>query len=173
MARFYVIAVVGALLIAQVVGQSCACNDNPPPAGVGKTQYSCAQQKKWEKCSEGFMLGFCECTCERCCPCNDFPPPGDKFTCQQQKDFGKCDDKFMEGYCECTCDRCTNGGAPAPDTGCPGGQTLIFGSDKCETNRCAANRQQCANRCGGLEVIEFDCDDSGNSFSSSCACAGK
>eukprot|EP01024_Parvocaulis_polyphysoides_P056265 TRINITY_DN5894_c0_g4_i3.p1 TRINITY_DN5894_c0_g4~~TRINITY_DN5894_c0_g4_i3.p1 ORF type:complete len:275 (-),score=36.09 TRINITY_DN5894_c0_g4_i3:858-1565(-) len=175
----------------------CPCNDMPPQAGEGEQQFSCAEQKSFGKCDEDFMLGFCECTCDRCCPCNDFPPPGDKFTCIQQKEFGKCDDDFMDGFCECECGRCGDSGTAEPTTEtttmvptptpsptespvivteCPNGLIPIFGSSDCESVRCAQNRQRCANSCGGLAEIEFDCKDvsdgASTAFSSSCACAG-
>eukprot|EP01025_Chloroclados_australasicus_P064276 TRINITY_DN856_c0_g1_i1.p2 TRINITY_DN856_c0_g1~~TRINITY_DN856_c0_g1_i1.p2 ORF type:complete len:238 (-),score=41.31 TRINITY_DN856_c0_g1_i1:378-1091(-) len=180
-----------------------ACNDEPPQAAQGQPQYTCEEQKEFGQCDEDFMLGFCECTCGRCCPCNDFPPPGKAFTCAQQKDFEKCDDDFMQGYCECTCGRCpaltgediapmveepdvATDGAPSPapspapqeqvsEPACPAGLFPIFGSTECETNRCAQNRQRCADRCGGFDLIEFDCEDESSggssSFSSACACA--
>eukprot|EP01023_Acetabularia_acetabulum_P000960 TRINITY_DN10358_c0_g1_i10.p2 TRINITY_DN10358_c0_g1~~TRINITY_DN10358_c0_g1_i10.p2 ORF type:complete len:134 (-),score=28.12 TRINITY_DN10358_c0_g1_i10:79-480(-) len=80
----------------------CLCNDNPPPSGDNDTQFTCSEQKEFGKCDADFMLGFCECTCDRCCPCNDFPPTDKNFTCMQQKEFGKCDAEFLEGFCECT-----------------------------------------------------------------------
>eukprot|EP01025_Chloroclados_australasicus_P069400 TRINITY_DN978_c0_g2_i15.p2 TRINITY_DN978_c0_g2~~TRINITY_DN978_c0_g2_i15.p2 ORF type:complete len:572 (-),score=58.59 TRINITY_DN978_c0_g2_i15:4171-5691(-) len=82
------------------------CNEYPPPPAQGDIQYTCAQQKEWGKCDADFMVGYCECTCDRCCACNDSPPPGSEYTCKQQKEFGKCDQDFMQGYCECECQRC-------------------------------------------------------------------
>eukprot|EP01024_Parvocaulis_polyphysoides_P006403 TRINITY_DN1170_c0_g1_i1.p2 TRINITY_DN1170_c0_g1~~TRINITY_DN1170_c0_g1_i1.p2 ORF type:complete len:291 (+),score=64.28 TRINITY_DN1170_c0_g1_i1:46-918(+) len=187
---------------------NCPCNDEPPKAGKNEKQYTCAEQKAFGKCDADFMLGFCECTCERCCPCNDFPPTGEQFTCLQQKDFGKCGAGFMKGFCECECGRCaaltgedpvTEKTVPPAETpktpekapektpvevtepvavskGCSDGLIPIFGSSDCETARCAQNRQKCANGCGGLSEIKFDCKDvadgKSSAFSSSCACAG-
>eukprot|EP01025_Chloroclados_australasicus_P042469 TRINITY_DN4516_c0_g1_i1.p1 TRINITY_DN4516_c0_g1~~TRINITY_DN4516_c0_g1_i1.p1 ORF type:complete len:214 (-),score=15.03 TRINITY_DN4516_c0_g1_i1:376-1017(-) len=161
---------------APTVQESCpsACNDNPPPPAKGEQQYTCQQQKDWDKCDADFMAGYCECTCGRCCACNNFPPTGHDFTCKQQKDFGKCGFDFMKGYCECTCGRCTSDGSSLVSFGgCSGGQFPIYGTDKCETKRCAENRQRCADRCGSLSKIDFDCMDTGAAFSSSCACAGR
>eukprot|EP01025_Chloroclados_australasicus_P060941 TRINITY_DN78_c0_g1_i5.p1 TRINITY_DN78_c0_g1~~TRINITY_DN78_c0_g1_i5.p1 ORF type:complete len:218 (-),score=15.53 TRINITY_DN78_c0_g1_i5:1129-1782(-) len=155
--------------------ESCpfACNDNPPPPAKGEEQYTCKQQKDWGKCDEDFMAGYCECTCERCCACNNFPPQGHDYTCKQQKDFGKCGEDFMKGYCECECGRCSGDGSSSlPFGSCSGGQLLIYGTNKCETKRCAENRQRCADKCGSLSKIDFDCEDTGAAFSSSCACAG-
>ena len=44
----------------------------PPPAGgcadIAPPSYTCAQQKEWGKCGEGWMVGggFCAATCGRC-----------------------------------------------------------------------------------------------------------
>eukprot|EP01023_Acetabularia_acetabulum_P031788 TRINITY_DN2974_c0_g1_i3.p1 TRINITY_DN2974_c0_g1~~TRINITY_DN2974_c0_g1_i3.p1 ORF type:complete len:282 (-),score=67.14 TRINITY_DN2974_c0_g1_i3:276-1007(-) len=201
---------------SSVPAESCPCNDEAPKAAKGGVQYTCAEQKAFGQCDADFMLGFCECTCGRCCPCNDFPPTigeGSAFTCIQQKEFGKCDDAFMQGFCECECGRCpalagavaepvptpspkgttadakaeaevttTPEPVVAPEPvvvapACPNGLIPIFGSSECETSRCAQNRQRCANGCGGLAAIKFDCKDvsegGSSAFSSSCACAGK
>eukprot|EP01024_Parvocaulis_polyphysoides_P060262 TRINITY_DN654_c1_g3_i1.p1 TRINITY_DN654_c1_g3~~TRINITY_DN654_c1_g3_i1.p1 ORF type:complete len:306 (-),score=68.79 TRINITY_DN654_c1_g3_i1:39-956(-) len=83
------------------------CNDNPPPSGIlRRSQYTCEQQKNFRQCHASFMEGFCECTCEKCCPCNNSPPPGSIFNCVQQRMFGKCNRGWMLGYCECECGRC-------------------------------------------------------------------
>eukprot|EP01026_Neomeris_dumetosa_P010746 TRINITY_DN1398_c0_g1_i2.p1 TRINITY_DN1398_c0_g1~~TRINITY_DN1398_c0_g1_i2.p1 ORF type:complete len:233 (+),score=28.14 TRINITY_DN1398_c0_g1_i2:70-699(+) len=203
-------AILVALLCSFSLGQDnttvCACNDEAPQAAEGEEQFTCAQQKEFGQCDADFMLGFCECTCDRCCPCNDFPPFGKAFTCLQQKEFGKCDDDFMVGFCECECGRCpaltgetvpevvvepTPVDLPTEVTSEPEVPEVviepqclpplipIFGTSpvQCETVRCAQNRQNCGNRCGGLAQIDFDCEDVSNggsrSFSSSCACAGK
>eukprot|EP01024_Parvocaulis_polyphysoides_P060260 TRINITY_DN654_c1_g2_i1.p1 TRINITY_DN654_c1_g2~~TRINITY_DN654_c1_g2_i1.p1 ORF type:complete len:329 (-),score=21.09 TRINITY_DN654_c1_g2_i1:177-1031(-) len=83
------------------------CNDKPPPPGIfRRTQFSCEEQKKFGQCHANFMQGFCECTCDKCCPCNNSPPPGSRYSCTQQRLFGKCNRDWMVGYCECECGRC-------------------------------------------------------------------
>eukprot|EP01026_Neomeris_dumetosa_P084585 TRINITY_DN993_c0_g1_i13.p3 TRINITY_DN993_c0_g1~~TRINITY_DN993_c0_g1_i13.p3 ORF type:complete len:199 (+),score=18.40 TRINITY_DN993_c0_g1_i13:102-698(+) len=152
-----------------------ACNNNAPRSEDGTIPHTCEEQKKFGKCDSDFMLGLCECTCDRCCPCNNFPPPGEVNTCKQLQDKGKCGEEFMKGYCECQCERCTGEGSGFVSGDCDTGLVPVYGGDKvyCETKRCAENRQRCANRCGGLTQIEFDCKDTGNSFASSCGCASK
>eukprot|EP01025_Chloroclados_australasicus_P067614 TRINITY_DN935_c1_g1_i1.p2 TRINITY_DN935_c1_g1~~TRINITY_DN935_c1_g1_i1.p2 ORF type:complete len:205 (-),score=25.41 TRINITY_DN935_c1_g1_i1:295-909(-) len=153
----------------------CACDDNPPPAAENATQYTCEEQKEFEKCDADFMLGYCDCTCDRCCPCNNFPPMGQNATCLQLKEAGECDELYMVGYCECDCDRCSGEDSTEPLVfdGCDAGFIPVEDEDICETGRCAINRQKCANQCGGLSAIDFECKDTGAAFSSSCACAGK
>jgi predicted esterase len=89
------------------------CVDRPVPG-----KYTCAQQRRFGKCSAAFMRGYCSRTCARCRPagpvkprpCVDLKVPG-RFTCAQQKAFGKCGATWMRGYCNKTCKRCK---APTP-----------------------------------------------------------
>eukprot|EP01025_Chloroclados_australasicus_P029824 TRINITY_DN297_c0_g1_i4.p2 TRINITY_DN297_c0_g1~~TRINITY_DN297_c0_g1_i4.p2 ORF type:complete len:209 (-),score=14.34 TRINITY_DN297_c0_g1_i4:299-925(-) len=151
------------------------CNDSPPPAAKNSTQFTCQEQKEYGKCNVDFMQGFCECTCDRCCPCNNYPPPRQSKTCKQLKAEGKCNKEFMLGYCECECDRCSTESTNVTVVtfeGCDVGLVPVPSKDICESTRCATNRQKCADTCGGLQQIDFDCMDSGAAFSSSCACVG-
>eukprot|EP01025_Chloroclados_australasicus_P050267 TRINITY_DN575_c0_g1_i1.p1 TRINITY_DN575_c0_g1~~TRINITY_DN575_c0_g1_i1.p1 ORF type:complete len:206 (-),score=18.28 TRINITY_DN575_c0_g1_i1:278-895(-) len=153
-----------------------SCNDSPPPAAKNATKFTCEEQKDFKKCDVDFMLGFCECTCDRCCPCNNYPPTNQTMTCKQLKKAGKCNKDFMAGYCMCECNLCTEESEDV--TGmtygdCDVGLFPVQELGTCETARCATNRQRCADSCGGLAKIDFECKDSGAAFSSSCACAGK
>lgn len=88
--------------------------DKPTPDG-----YTCAQQKEWGKCGEGWMVsdGFCRATCGGASSsppppaggCTDNTPPGG-YTCAQQKEWGKCGESWMVGFCDATCGRCGSNG---------------------------------------------------------------
>eukprot|EP01023_Acetabularia_acetabulum_P011358 TRINITY_DN15220_c0_g1_i1.p1 TRINITY_DN15220_c0_g1~~TRINITY_DN15220_c0_g1_i1.p1 ORF type:complete len:388 (+),score=58.38 TRINITY_DN15220_c0_g1_i1:204-1367(+) len=56
------LVIIAAFIPCNVYGQRCSCQDIPPP----KSWYTCAQQKKWGKCTETWMKGWCECTCGLC-----------------------------------------------------------------------------------------------------------
>eukprot|EP01025_Chloroclados_australasicus_P035312 TRINITY_DN3599_c0_g2_i2.p1 TRINITY_DN3599_c0_g2~~TRINITY_DN3599_c0_g2_i2.p1 ORF type:complete len:372 (+),score=40.77 TRINITY_DN3599_c0_g2_i2:170-1285(+) len=54
---------IAALLLTIVYGQEeCGCYDIPPP----ESQHTCKEQKDWGKCSEDWMLGWCQCACGTC-----------------------------------------------------------------------------------------------------------
>ena len=97
---------------------TCSCSDVAPDS-----QYSCAQQASWGKCSAPFMKGFCCRSCHGCKGCSPAPPPAPPtppgctddppapgtYTCEQQKEWGKCDVKtnpWMAGYCCKSCFNC-------------------------------------------------------------------
>eukprot|EP01025_Chloroclados_australasicus_P028241 TRINITY_DN2800_c0_g1_i1.p2 TRINITY_DN2800_c0_g1~~TRINITY_DN2800_c0_g1_i1.p2 ORF type:complete len:471 (-),score=88.17 TRINITY_DN2800_c0_g1_i1:375-1787(-) len=42
------------------------CNDDAPPDESGEVLYTCEDQKRWGKCTESYMVGYCECTCGTC-----------------------------------------------------------------------------------------------------------
>jgi palmitoyl-protein thioesterase len=109
----------------------------PPPSpgpgpqctDVSPDSNSCADQKKWGKCSASFMKGYCCQTCFNCAssctgggpPPAPTPPPSctdvgpDSHSCADQKKWGKCGSSFMKGYCCRTCFGCdTACGRAAP-----------------------------------------------------------
>eukprot|EP01023_Acetabularia_acetabulum_P035951 TRINITY_DN339_c0_g1_i7.p4 TRINITY_DN339_c0_g1~~TRINITY_DN339_c0_g1_i7.p4 ORF type:complete len:109 (-),score=32.78 TRINITY_DN339_c0_g1_i7:80-406(-) len=55
-----------AMLVAAVIGDTCPCDDSPPMANPGDTQYSCAEQVAFGQCGQEWMQGHCECACGVC-----------------------------------------------------------------------------------------------------------
>ncbi|KAK9793451.1 hypothetical protein WJX73_008796 [Symbiochloris irregularis] len=77
----------------------------PCPDVAPDSQYTCAEQKKFGKCSASFLAdkGYCAATCGRCWS-YQYPPPGPQcpdiapdstYTCAQQASFGKCNQSWM------------------------------------------------------------------------------
>eukprot|EP01025_Chloroclados_australasicus_P056669 TRINITY_DN7048_c0_g1_i2.p3 TRINITY_DN7048_c0_g1~~TRINITY_DN7048_c0_g1_i2.p3 ORF type:complete len:116 (-),score=10.38 TRINITY_DN7048_c0_g1_i2:263-610(-) len=65
--------IAGLLIVGAYAGkedqESCpsGCNDQPPPQGLLlKRQFGCKAQKKFGKCGEEWMKGYCQCTCQTC-----------------------------------------------------------------------------------------------------------
>eukprot|EP01026_Neomeris_dumetosa_P061164 TRINITY_DN57733_c0_g1_i1.p1 TRINITY_DN57733_c0_g1~~TRINITY_DN57733_c0_g1_i1.p1 ORF type:complete len:391 (+),score=36.25 TRINITY_DN57733_c0_g1_i1:134-1306(+) len=97
-----------ALQLGQIVNGQC--QDRIPEGSV----YSCEDQKKWGKCDEPWLRGYCDCTCGRDSSvgiikdtpasdvCTDIPPPGG-HSCADQAAWGKCGESWMRGYCGCSC----------------------------------------------------------------------
>eukprot|EP01023_Acetabularia_acetabulum_P003405 TRINITY_DN1142_c0_g1_i1.p4 TRINITY_DN1142_c0_g1~~TRINITY_DN1142_c0_g1_i1.p4 ORF type:complete len:114 (-),score=24.62 TRINITY_DN1142_c0_g1_i1:339-680(-) len=54
------------MLVVVVAGDPCPCNDLPPMASSGETQYTCEQQVVFGQCTQGWMQGYCECACGVC-----------------------------------------------------------------------------------------------------------
>ncbi|KAJ3055426.1 hypothetical protein HK097_010520 [Rhizophlyctis rosea] len=79
-------------------------------------EYTCEQQAGWGKCSEPWMDGFCNWSCERCPgqtpsptptagTCPDIAPDTE-YTCAQQAEWGKCTESWMDGWCLASCGKC-------------------------------------------------------------------
>eukprot|EP01025_Chloroclados_australasicus_P053026 TRINITY_DN6202_c0_g1_i1.p1 TRINITY_DN6202_c0_g1~~TRINITY_DN6202_c0_g1_i1.p1 ORF type:complete len:258 (-),score=0.78 TRINITY_DN6202_c0_g1_i1:237-917(-) len=104
----YIVLCITAYVISQ---QICPpfCNNMPPPTRPGLTQLTCIQYKEQGQCDQDQLEGFCECTCGRCCPCNESPPPGVGLTCRLIGLFKACTIPSVVGYCQCTCGNCIAG----------------------------------------------------------------
>jgi hypothetical protein len=119
----------------------------PPPESPGDAVAACADQKRWKKCDEPWMLkrgGYCNATCGRCpggpvdeeyyCDAERADrrhPDALKFTCADQKKWGKCDlDWMLEagGYCNKTCGRCDPPSGSGGTSGTGGSTTGSGGS---------------------------------------------
>ncbi len=95
---------------------TAACTNDAPPAASGQTQYSCDDQRRFGKCGETWMQGYCASTCNTCAPpgstaaCTEAPPPAaagqPQYSCDDQKRFGKCGETWMRGYCRTVCGGC-------------------------------------------------------------------
>ncbi|KAJ3046444.1 hypothetical protein HK097_000854 [Rhizophlyctis rosea] len=92
------------------------CTDIAPD-----TEYTCAQQAEWGKCTEDWMEGWCLSSCGKCpsatitVPSTSSPTPtGDcvdvapdnEYTCAQQAEWGKCTEDWMAGWCKKSCGTC-------------------------------------------------------------------
>ncbi|KAL0031693.1 hypothetical protein WJX79_001570 [Trebouxia sp. C0005] len=130
-----------------------ACSDTPPnsqytcaqQAGWGKcttaascadippnNQYTCAQQAGWGKCNEAFMSGFCAQSCNRCSSACTDTPPNSQYSCQQQAGWGKCNEAFITSgnFCQITCGRCSACSDNPPDSVYTCAQQVGFGKCK-------------------------------------------
>eukprot|EP01024_Parvocaulis_polyphysoides_P064249 TRINITY_DN745_c1_g1_i6.p4 TRINITY_DN745_c1_g1~~TRINITY_DN745_c1_g1_i6.p4 ORF type:complete len:165 (+),score=35.86 TRINITY_DN745_c1_g1_i6:255-749(+) len=138
-----------------------------------------------------FVLAITVATQGLDCACEDVPPPAApvQFTCDQQEFWAKCNETWMQGYCKCSCGTCDE--APqledvpedletpeiidvAVETEVLPGEPTEPGvcAEKDEPRNCKFSRERCCASCASEAEVDFECNQIGNSFASSCSCAG-
>eukprot|EP01025_Chloroclados_australasicus_P051617 TRINITY_DN601_c1_g1_i1.p1 TRINITY_DN601_c1_g1~~TRINITY_DN601_c1_g1_i1.p1 ORF type:complete len:164 (-),score=22.34 TRINITY_DN601_c1_g1_i1:532-1023(-) len=130
-----------AAVVAQDLNATCLCGDIPPPSNG--SMFDCSDQAAWEKCSEGWMMGYCQCTCGTC----DLAPLP-----EGEEEVTTVVEVFSE----------VAPGEPIEKDIC---------DTRDEPENCAQSRERCCAGCGSSADVDFECNQIGSSFASSCSCA--